>query len=145
MPKTNIIVYVWPNFFLTNKSEWRPTFPRITYLSKKFRTRHWQRSWRDSTAQHYSLRMFRSCTALLSSKTLTQSAPRRTRQFILSTRHFSEVSKDAPTSEETAQVHDGGKVETGGDIEPDSELASKLKAKEAEVVDLTVCSLAINR
>jgi hypothetical protein len=81
--------------------------------------------------------MFRSCTASLSSKTLARSAGRRTQLLISSTRRYSDVPKETNTDEVVEEV----KEAINGEIKPDSELASKLKAKEAEVVDLTVCFL----
>ena len=74
---------------------------------------------------------FRSCTASLSAKSLARPAVVRcpTRMSRLRVRYYSEVTS-TPEPEQT-------KAEEQPDKE--SEIEGKLKAKENEVVDLTVC------
>ena len=87
--------------------------------------------------------MFRSCTALLSSRTLARSAGSHRRLLVAGTRQLSAAtSSDTPTNSENApQTQTTEPPNRGADSEakPDSELRAKLKTKEAEVVDLTVC------
>lgn len=83
----------------------------------------------------FTSQFFRSCTTSLSSRTLSRSAAlRRSGPSIVSRRHYS----DKPTSEDAAGKTEG-KEESKEEVKPLSPEAEKLKAKEAEVVDLTVC------
>ena len=85
-----------------------------------------------------SLRSFRSCTAAISTRSLARPAAARcpTRLSRLGVRCYSEAkaTSEDTKQEETSSEH---KTET-------SELEAKLKAKEAEVTDLTVSSMYFN-
>jgi hypothetical protein len=76
----------------------------------------------------------------MSSKTLTRSESHQVRQLLMSRRWYSVTPSDPSKPEDGVEVEvEGSKEAVNGETKPDSELASKLKAKEAEVVDLTVC------
>ncbi|KDR81617.1 hypothetical protein GALMADRAFT_89758 [Galerina marginata CBS 339.88] len=80
-----------------------------------------------------SFQTFRSCTAALSSRTLTRPALGRcqTRLSRLGPRHYSD-EKATPPPEETKEAD-----QSKGSKSDISELEAKLKAKEAEVSDIT--------
>lgn len=74
---------------------------------------------------------FRSCTSAISSRTFARSSiPRSSSRLArLGTRHYSEATTSSPES----------KREQPKEANPEcTELEAKLKAKEAEVADLTV-------
>ena len=87
--------------------------------------------------------MFRSCTASLSSKSLARSTTSHVRLLAWRTRHF---TADAPSESTTdpKPVLDEAKEPANTESKPDSELVSKLKTKEAEVVDLTASAFSCN-
>jgi len=88
----------------------------------------------------HALRMFRSCTASLSSRTLAQSAVLRLPSRPLpGRRYYSEQT----IVEETGESK--GREDVVTKEEPLSPELEKLKAKEAEVVDLTVCVSVFKR
>ena len=119
-----------------------PMIPTVTKIRVTahpgFRVGHLLRSFPTP-----ALAMFRSCTALLSSRTLARSAGSHRRLLVPGTRqHSAATSNGTPTESENApQVQPTESPNRGADSEakPDSELRAKLKTKEAEVVDLTVC------
>lgn len=86
-------------------------------------------------ASAFALQTFRSCTTSLSSRTLSRSAlSHSSRTSPLSRRHYSEQKTEekppAADVKEESQPKEAENPET-----------TKLKAKEAEVVDLTVRGL----
>lgn len=95
-----------------------------------------------------AFRMFRSCTALLSSRTLARPAINHPRRFS-GRRFYSGEEKADESKAESSQVkgegQEAGSSKSGKDAGEDGKqanpVADKLAAKEAEVVDLTVCSL----
>ncbi|KAF4614766.1 hypothetical protein D9613_003062 [Agrocybe pediades] len=81
-----------------------------------------------------SLHTFRSCTAALSTRSLARPAIARssTRLTRIGARHFSEATTPSPENS------NGEQSKEAKDAKPEcSELEAKLKAKEAEVADLT--------
>jgi hypothetical protein len=91
--------------------------------------------------------MLRSCTTLLSSRTLSRSVRSQSRRLVLRTRQYSATaSGDATTEGENGQKDRG--VESANDAantetKAETELLTKLKAKEAEVVELTASATHI--
>lgn len=86
----------------------------------------------------HALQTFRSCTALLSSRTLVKSAAMNcpTRLVFSGRRHYSEKS--------TADAEEA-KKETKEDTTVLTPEQEKLKVKEAEVIDLTVRVINIKK
>lgn len=81
-----------------------------------------------------ALRMFRSCTASLSSRTLARSSAQGRRAALaIGTRRYYSNDK-VPSDDSKEEVRE----EAQADVSPESELLAKLQAKEQEVVDLTV-------
>lgn len=86
-----------------------------------------------------SLQAFRTCTAALSSRTLARPVAIRssTRLSRLGIRCYSD-GKTTQTPEETTE---GSSAESTGKQVDSTELEARLKEKEAEAADLTVCPL----
>lgn len=78
-----------------------------------------------------ALRIFRSCTASLSSRTLARSSVQGRTALVIGTRRY--YSNDKAPSDNGTEV----KEEDKADASPESEVLTKLQAKEQEVVDLT--------
>ncbi len=90
----------------------------------------------------YSLQLFRSCTASLSSRTLARSAAfTHSSSTFRGRRHYSDVNNGETKPEATEEVKEEVKEGEAAPAEKPqcAEELKKLKAKEEEVVDLTVC------
>ncbi|THU91151.1 GrpE-domain-containing protein [Dendrothele bispora CBS 962.96] len=83
----------------------------------------------------YARQFVRSCTASLSSRTLARSS--LPRSSALSRRAYSEGPASSSEKDQAEQPPKGSEQQQSGSEKPSSPDAEKLKAKEAEVVDLT--------
>jgi len=96
------------------------------------------------SSSQQALRMFRSCTASLSSRTLARSslpAPRRRVTLAVGARRYYSDDKAPSDHDGKEEIKEEAKPNAKPDAKPDaspeSELLTKLQAKEQEVVDLT--------
>ncbi|KIJ69398.1 hypothetical protein HYDPIDRAFT_123836 [Hydnomerulius pinastri MD-312] len=91
----------------------------------------------------YARQALSSCTASLSSRAIGRSSrdvwTRSSRRLALGARQYSDDKAQSSAGEKSQQASEGAKQEGGEktEVTPEAELLKKLKAKEAETVDLT--------